>query len=419
MSSFLHSIWWKRCLGMTLASLLAGCGGGGSSGSRNDPPVSTPTLSGPNVQAVRVSSGPAGLSVRVANLLYTSVKVCEPGTSNCQVIDHVLVDTGSTGLRLLHSAVNLSLPQVQAEGKPLYNCVQFIDQSYMWGPVVSADVSMGGSQLDGQQATQLRIQLAGATGSPAAPADCAQEGLTANNSINDLGANGILGVGTDRQDCGSLCEDVTNNGYYHADHGGGALMGIAVPRTDQIQQPVSQFSPHNNGVIIQLPTVASSGSPSATGNMIFGIGTADNNQPTSTSVMAPNLWGYFTTEFDGRVLTKGFVDSGSNGWFFGTTASPAYRLCTNAPQWYCPTSAQTAQATNSSVNGQTSSVNVTVANARDLFNNSAAYAYSNLAGPVGDPAAFDFGLPFFFGRSVVTALDEANTPLGQGPYVAY
>lgn len=68
MSSFLHSIWWKRCLGMTLASLLAGCGGGGSSGSRNDPPVSTPTLSGPNVQAVRVSSGPAGLSVRVANL---------------------------------------------------------------------------------------------------------------------------------------------------------------------------------------------------------------------------------------------------------------------------------------------------------------------------------------------------------------
>nr|WP_249193126.1 DUF3443 family protein [Burkholderia cenocepacia] len=37
------------------------------------------------------------------NVLYTSVTICMPGTSNCQTIDNVLVDTGSFGLRLFNS----------------------------------------------------------------------------------------------------------------------------------------------------------------------------------------------------------------------------------------------------------------------------------------------------------------------------
>jgi hypothetical protein len=32
---------------------------------------------------------------------------------------------------------------------------------------------------------------------------------------------------------------------------------------------------------------------------------------------------------------------------------------------------------------------------------------------------FLWGLPFFYGRTVYTAVEAQNTPSGQGPYVAF
>jgi hypothetical protein len=40
-----------------------------------------------------------------------------------------------------------------------------------------------------------------------------------------------------------------------------------------------------------------------------------------------------------------------------------------------------------------------------------------LAGP--NSGTFDWGLPFFFGRNVFTAIESQNTPGGVGPYWAY
>ena len=188
-----------RALVLSLVWLLASCGGGG--GSSNTPPSPAVTVPpGANVQALRVGPGPAG-SGRVVNLLYTSVRLCVPGsTTSCQTIDNVLVDTGSTGLRLLNAAVSLPLPLVKVADQQLYNCVQFIDQSYMWGPVATADVYLGGTALDGEKAASLRIQLAGTTGAATAPSVCASTGFTPITAVSDLGANGILGIGPDRED---------------------------------------------------------------------------------------------------------------------------------------------------------------------------------------------------------------------------
>lgn len=408
-----------RALVLSLVWLLASCGGGG--GSSNTPPSLAVTVPpGANVQALRVGPGPAG-SGRVVNLLYTSVRLCVPGsTTSCQTIDNVLVDTGSTGLRLLNAAVSLPLPLVKVSNQQLYNCVQFIDQSYMWGPVATADVYLGGTALDGEKAASLRIQLAGTAGAPAAPSVCASTGFEAITAVSDLGANGILGIGTDREDCGIDCEFITNNGYYHVDQGGGDLTGIAISRAEQLLQPVTRFVVNNNGSLISLPAVPSTGAASATGALIFGIGTQANNTPGTVSKLAPNPSGYFTTTFDGRTLIKGFVDSGSNGWFFGVDNDPAFPTCQGtATDWYCPTSTLTLQAVNSSVNGQTSTVNFSIANAIALFSNANTYAMSNLGGPIGDDLSFDFGLPFFYGRQVYTVISGANTPLGSGPYVAY
>ena len=86
-----------RALSATvLAGLIASCGGGGGGSASAPPPPPT------NILPVTVDLGPTdenGKSVNAANTLYTTVTVCQPGSStNCTTIDHVLVDTGSTGL---------------------------------------------------------------------------------------------------------------------------------------------------------------------------------------------------------------------------------------------------------------------------------------------------------------------------------
>jgi hypothetical protein len=40
-----------------------------------------------------------------------------------------------------------------------------------------------------------------------------------------------------------------------------------------------------------------------------------------------------------------------------------------------------------------------------------------VAGP--NPGGFAWGLPFFFGRTVFTAIDGQTTPGGVGPYFAF
>ena len=119
-----------RCgLWCAVCACLLSCGGGSSPGS--NPTVPVPA--GNNAMAVSVDLGPNGNSV---NRLYASVTLCEPGNANnCQTIERVIVDTGSTGLRLLASALrpDLNLSRLQgSQGLPLLNCIQFVDNTHAW-----------------------------------------------------------------------------------------------------------------------------------------------------------------------------------------------------------------------------------------------------------------------------------------------
>jgi hypothetical protein len=73
------------------------------------------------------------------------------------------------------------------------------------------------------------------------------------------------------------------------------------------------------------------------------------------------------------------------------------------------------------MNGASSSVSFNVANADSLFSTSDA-AFSDLGGPApgGVSGAFDWGLPFFYGRNVYVAI-EGKTVSGapSGPFWAY
>ncbi len=113
-----------------LASIwISGCSSSGSSATTaTSTPTPTPTPTPPsatpgsNVQAISVTTGPEAASGSLAiNSAFTSVTVCVPGsTTQCQVISGVLVDTGSSGLRILSSAVTVSLPQQkESNGNPV------------------------------------------------------------------------------------------------------------------------------------------------------------------------------------------------------------------------------------------------------------------------------------------------------------
>jgi hypothetical protein len=91
------------------------------------------------------------------------------------------------------------------------------------------------------------------------------------------------------------------------------------------------------------------------------------------------------------------------------------------PGFYCPSSTRGLSAEIQAVtNGRVATINFTVANADDLVRFSpGANAFGNLAGPFGQARVFDWGLPFFFGRKVFTAIEDQATPGGTGPYVAF
>src|SRR5712692_7557798 len=91
---------------ISMAGLVASCGGGDSGlvvgiGGNGNPSGGA----GMNTLAVTVDPGPAAAAGTV-NTLYTTVTICAPGsTTECQTIDHVQVDTGSTGFRVLASVL--------------------------------------------------------------------------------------------------------------------------------------------------------------------------------------------------------------------------------------------------------------------------------------------------------------------------
>src|SRR3954469_12659404 len=117
------------------AMQITGGAGGGPGGSPS-------TMGSLNVVPITVDSGPAGGNY--INGAFVTLTLCEPGTGNCQDIDHVLVDTGSTGVRVLESVLTLHLPEATSgTGKTLAECLPFVSGT-SWGPVRLADLKVAG-----------------------------------------------------------------------------------------------------------------------------------------------------------------------------------------------------------------------------------------------------------------------------------
>ena len=398
----------------------AGCGGSGPGSSTSTSTQSgggggSTSNSGANVQPITAGSGPAAAAGSPqTDSAFTSVTVCVPGsTTQCQTISGVLLDTGSSGLRVLASALTLSLPQQKdGSGNPIVECAQFED-GQTWGPVQTADI-----QISGEMASGAAIQVVGSPSFSTVPTSCSNLGPL-EDDLASLGANGILGVGNFLQDCGPGCalSGASNLGFYYTCPTSGCQIA-AVSVAQQVVNPVSLFATDNNGVIVELPAV-SGPEASVTGSMIFGIGTQSNNGLGSATVYTvdPHI-GNFTTTFDGQTFSDAaFLDTGSNAIYFATSAITGMAACKDLTFLYCPGSTVNFTAMNMGANGTSGSVSFSIGNADTLLANHNDFVAPNLGGP--NPGAFDWGLPFFFGRNVYTAIEGKTTPGGTGPFVAY
>ncbi|QBQ97928.1 DUF3443 domain-containing protein [Paraburkholderia pallida] len=416
------------------AVALAGCGGGGGSGATGATvPASSPAAaSAPAASAPAAASSPSSsgsstsgtvpqsttpnvVAVSVAatatstrNMLMASVTVCVPGTSTCATVDNVQVDTGSQGLRLLASALpaGFALPSVAAGSgsSPAGECAAF-GSGYTWGAVRSADV-----RLAGEVARALPIQVIADPSVPTTPSVCEGFGLAMINTTA-LRANGILGVGPFNADCGAACVNQPNSSWYYACPSGNCAAS-AQPLAQQVSNPVAAFATDNNGVVLDLPAVPDSGQSAVSGSLIFGIGSQSNNALGGATVLRANTVTGFvsTTTSDGSVYPLSYLDSGSNGFFFADAA------LTRCGVWYCPGAPLSIGATIKGTDGVSTAASLPVANAQTLFA-SGNWAFDNLAGYNGN--MFGWGLPFFFGRRIYTAIEAQVTPAGAGPYFAF
>jgi len=390
---------------------VASCGGG----SNNNHLSTSPPPSASNSVDVEVNLGPTGDYV---NGVFTSVQVCAPGsTTNCVTIPDVLVDTGSYGLRVLSSALgSLSLPSVTDQsGNDVQECVQYVSLAYTWGPVAQADL-----HLSGETASSASIQVISESPAFPVPTSClvlGTNGAVDYNTVQALEANGILGVGADPQDCGSACAAAspTIPMYYSCPNGNCQLTPVPTSATKgQLWNPVALFSQDNNGVLISLPSIAAGGQATASGSLIFGIGTQSNNAIGSAQIYATTPDQFFTTTYNGTAYPESFIDSGSNALYFLESASLGNIECTDFVGFYCPASTLTFNVTNSGINGTSGPITFSIANADLLFQNLFA-AYNDLGGDSGTTSStqwFDFGLPFFYGRNVFVGIAGTTVPNG-------
>jgi hypothetical protein len=438
--------------------VLGGCGGGGSStlasGGGGGGGGGGGTTSGSNVVAMTVNGGPDSAEPD-ADTPFITITVCAPGsTTNCAQISNIEVDTGSYGLRIISSAlsstVTASLTQEYASNnQPLVECTQFVD-GVSWGPVMLANVQIGG-----ESASNVPIQVIGDSSFPDSeiPSGCLSNG-SPEDSVSTFGANGIIGVGPFAQDCGSGCV-LSNSGYAQDPTYYACPSGVSSPSDceatgpelqQQVTNPVVDFtsSGDDNGVIVELPSVPDpDGAATASGSLVFGIGTESNNSLGSATVLTGDDYGDIATVYDGTTLPYSYLDTGSNAYYFDASNTSSIPDCSGSSgssgsgfssSWLCPTSEQTINVTNQGANSTSSSVSIKIYNADTLFDedNGTYTAFDDLGADTGSQSTFcnqdygvsgdcyfDLGLPFFFGRNVYVAIAGYNTSGGEGPYFAY
>jgi len=388
------------------------CTGAGGTSSASTTLTTTPPPT--NVVPVVVDGGNLS-GFDAINRPYVSVTICAPGSSTqCQTINHVTLDTGSTGLRLSTSAITPALlaqmpAATDSSGNVLGECYPFASGT-SWGGVHKADVLMGNEMASGITFQTIN-ELPGGNGAPTA---CTDQGSSfVPNSL--AGSNGLLGVSAFPIDCGDC--NVQEHSLYFSCNAGGCVDTTIAP-TNVIANPVARFLNDNNGIVLSFPASGIAGASNLAGTLTFGIGTQNNNRMPSQTRLAEGNSGNIQAIYNAQTY-PGYLDTGSISLYFPDASLP---LCTQAG-WtasYCPTSPTPLSMTLEGYGTtQTEQVNLTLENLFTAGNIDALSIGSNASVNVGSSAPIVLGLPFFYGRTVYSAFYNAATPAGSGPYFSF
>jgi hypothetical protein len=288
--------------------------------------------------------------------------------------------------------------------------------------VRTADFVMGG-----ETAAAMPFLVAGDAAFTAnVPMSCAMYGAPITTTAA-LYANGVLGLGLFTNDCGDRCTspyDPANptNPTYYTCPSSGACSPVVMPQASQLPNSITRFAGDNNGLVMELPAIPSTGAASVTGALVFGVGTRDNNRIEGESVYRANtqFTGEVVTHFEGTTYPMSFFDSGS-GYLLFTSGLPA---CSGSlSSFYCPATTQSFGVVFTGTDGKTGTGRFQVGNGATLLGQDPApAALSDIAifdvGGLGQ-GYFDWGLPFFYDHRMFSVLDGATTPYGTGPYYAF
>jgi len=284
--------------------------------------------------------------------------------------------------------------------------------------------------LGSKKASNIPIQIIG-DGGYTTPDHCVSRGGPDLGSL--LGANGtrafngIVGIGHSVRDSSLAAKSVIPAGYYYCPTTN-SCTGTRVPLAKQVMNPVAGFATNNNGTVIRLPALPAGGQVSVTGQLIFGVGTQSNNAlPTNANILQVDGNGFFTTQYQGRAIINSAIDSGTNGYAFSDATIPT------TSEWYTPPSDRGLSATMEATNGTGKPVPVafSIGNAANMMGSGYA-AYDNVGMYLANLPVYDvttnntlseegflWGLPFFYGRSIYTVIENAQVGTQAGPFVAF
>ena len=422
-----------RFASLAAITLLAACGGSSDIMDLLSAPdlASSDLAVTPDLQsALNLTSPPTGANVApmivdgfgTYNVGYVSVKICVPGTTTCTTVDHVTVDTGSVGTRILASvlppdfvtALNAANPSTTGE------CYTYVS-GFVWGSIHKTDFTVAG-----ESTANMPFLLVGDPGLATIPTACSMTG-TNDDTVDTFGSNGIIGVGLYARDCGGECEQAqyvgeTNPSYWDCTDPTSCAAEV-MAEADQVPNPVSKFAKDNNGVILEFPPTPDVGLTNPTGYLVFGIGTEGNNALGSAEIfhVGPQLTGgVFDAKINGQNLSFGFFDSGTNLYYLPDASLP---VCPNTNQFAglaCPTSPVDESAYIIDTAFGTHTIYMRVVSPNSIgADGDPETAFNDLAfTQLGGQDFFDMGFPFFLGKRMFSAIDSASTPAGRGPYYA-
>ena len=404
----------KKFLLILLTCILTACGGGGSSGGTSTTGSGNgggTIVNNNNAIAISVSSGPQN---NYLNGLFGSITLCNSNNA-CTTVNNVIFDTGSVGIRILGSALpnNFLTANSNGSGGTYSNCGVFAD-GFTWGDLSSATITLGNLK----STTSVPVQVIGQSSFPV-PSGCSSGNGTQMTTLSALGANGIVGIGLFKSDCGITCANNPTTSYYACT--AGSCVESVIPTTSQLVNPVSVMpANYNNGTVISLPSISSNGAQNVQGNIYLGIGTSSNNSFTPSNVYNTDSNGYINISLGGNQYTQSFLDSGSSIYGFNNNN---LQLCNQAnfTTYYCPTATSTLNLSIvSNVNANQSGVSsITIDNAYTLLNNTNNSAFDNVANQFTSSSSVDLGLTFFFGKKVATGIEGASSNIGTGTYFAF